>query len=84
MSELTEPQLRALKLLKDYEGGRPCGWGVVTTGPSTVFDGQPWINFNTARALGRLGLVRSSICDDDEGGEIRLADRGREVLVADA
>jgi hypothetical protein len=79
MSELTEPQLRALKLLGDcatHDGG----WGVVSSGKSLKSDGQAWINFNTARALGRRGLVESSIYDDDEGGEVRLTKRGREVL----
>lgn len=79
---LTEAQKRAIKLLRDCASAYN-GWGVVSTGESAMIDHQVWINFQTARALGRRGLVESSIYDDDEGGEIRLTDRGREVL-ADA
>lgn len=78
---LTEPQLRALKLLKDCEGYDD-GWGVVTSGVSMSFDGQASINLHTALALQRRGLVEGPFDPEDEG-ELRLSGRGRKVL-ADA
>lgn len=57
---LSRKQREALKMIREHgygyvgEEGRE---GVVTSGPTCLIDGQPWINWRTAYALARRGLA---------------------------
>jgi hypothetical protein len=44
------------------EEGR--GAGVMTVGRTELIDGQPWINWQTAKALERRGFVRLDTHED--------------------
>ncbi len=45
--------------------------GVITTGASAVYDGQPWIHWRTAEALEVRGKVKL-VGYGTEGAEVRL------------
>lgn len=63
---MTPRTREALCLLREH--GDPAiglGGGVVTTGPTGLDSGQPWINFHTARALERVGLAVIAYPDFD-------------------
>jgi hypothetical protein len=68
---------RVLEMLLDCETDVD-PWGVIHAGATGVYDGQAWVNYRTANALHRRGLV---VLDDDL---ISLSDEGRKVALTGA
>lgn len=69
--QVTEKQAEALRLLRTRgDSTIGPGGGVLTSGPSVVFAGTPWINARTAEALVKLGLAKI------DGEEITLTEEG--------
>jgi hypothetical protein len=63
---MTSAQRKALEMLRIAD----CP-GIVTTGVSAMYDGEPWIHWRTAYVV-RLGVVTIAEYDEDDGYEIHL------------
>lgn len=65
---MTRKQREAIALMREC-AGHDDGWAVVYAGVTTSFDGQAWVNWQTADAL--VFQRRAEI--DTDGSRVRLA-----------
>lgn len=71
--ELSVKQREAFRLVCDHgEIMRGTRIGVITTGPTALIDGQPWINWRTAEALERRNLGRVVGVGEEEEFELTV------------